>query len=159
VLGAAADLFGKARLMVVCLMLLGAANILGAMSTSFWIAVRLADSGRHRLRRRISGGAQSHQRSGRAGETADRDRPHADGFDDRQPAGSIGLGLIGDFMGWRGVLAVLGMLVIVASAAVLMGFSRRRADEAAPDEPGGAAPRLPHDIRQSECLLLCGGVH
>jgi predicted MFS family arabinose efflux permease len=35
VLGAAADLFGKARLMVGCLMLLGFANILGAMSTSF----------------------------------------------------------------------------------------------------------------------------
>ena len=36
VLGAAADLFGKARLMVVCLVLLGVANILGAMATSFW---------------------------------------------------------------------------------------------------------------------------
>src|SRR6185369_1340787 len=35
VLGAAADLFGKARLMIVCLMLLGLANILGAMATSF----------------------------------------------------------------------------------------------------------------------------
>ena len=35
VLGAAADLFGKARLMIVCLVLLGLANILGAMSTSF----------------------------------------------------------------------------------------------------------------------------
>ncbi len=37
VLGAAADLFGKARLMVVCLVLLGIANILGAMATSFWL--------------------------------------------------------------------------------------------------------------------------
>src|SRR6201991_3049867 len=35
VLGAAADLFGKARLMVVCLVLLGIANILGALSSSF----------------------------------------------------------------------------------------------------------------------------
>ena len=35
VLGAAADLFGKARLMIVCLVLLGLANILGAMATSF----------------------------------------------------------------------------------------------------------------------------
>ena len=34
-LGAAADLFGKARLMIVCLVLLGLANILGALSTSF----------------------------------------------------------------------------------------------------------------------------
>src|SRR5882762_397232 len=35
VLGAAADLFGKARLMIGCLVLLGLANILGAISTSF----------------------------------------------------------------------------------------------------------------------------
>jgi predicted MFS family arabinose efflux permease len=35
VLGAAADMFGKARLMVVCLVLLGLASILGAMATSF----------------------------------------------------------------------------------------------------------------------------
>ena len=35
ILGAAADLFGKARLMVFCLVLLGLANILGALSTSF----------------------------------------------------------------------------------------------------------------------------
>ena len=35
VLGAAADLFGKVRLMIGCLVLLGLANILGSMSTSF----------------------------------------------------------------------------------------------------------------------------
>src|SRR6476620_4864355 len=35
VLGAMADMFGKARLMIVCLVLLGLANILGALSTSF----------------------------------------------------------------------------------------------------------------------------
>jgi predicted MFS family arabinose efflux permease len=35
VLGATADLFGKARLMIFCLVLLGLANVLGAMATSF----------------------------------------------------------------------------------------------------------------------------
>ena len=35
VIGAAADMFGKARLMIACLALLGLANILGALSTSF----------------------------------------------------------------------------------------------------------------------------
>jgi predicted MFS family arabinose efflux permease len=35
VLGAAADLFGKARLVILCLVLLGLANILGALSSSF----------------------------------------------------------------------------------------------------------------------------
>jgi predicted MFS family arabinose efflux permease len=36
--------------------------------------------------------------------------------------GASASGLIGDFLGWRGVLAVLGLLVIVASVAVTMGF-------------------------------------
>src|SRR6266851_4109171 len=35
VLGAAADLFGKARLVILCLVLLGLANLLGALSSSF----------------------------------------------------------------------------------------------------------------------------
>jgi predicted MFS family arabinose efflux permease len=34
-LGAAADLFGKARLVIICLVLLGVANVLGALSSSF----------------------------------------------------------------------------------------------------------------------------
>ena len=39
VLGAAADLFGKARLVIVCLVLLGLANILGALSGSGWVSM------------------------------------------------------------------------------------------------------------------------
>jgi predicted MFS family arabinose efflux permease len=31
-------------------------------------------------------------------------------------------GLIGDFLGWRGVLAVLGLIVMVASIVVAVGF-------------------------------------
>ena len=122
VLGAAADLFGKARLMVICLILLGVANILGAMSTSFWLLFAsriLAGIG--------SGGVFPVALS----LTSDLVGP-----DKRQIAigrtlmgsmtgnllGASVSGLIGDFMGWRGVLAVLGVLVIVASVAVLMGF-------------------------------------
>jgi predicted MFS family arabinose efflux permease len=36
--------------------------------------------------------------------------------------GASASGLIGDFLGWRGVLAVLGGLVVVASVAVAVGF-------------------------------------
>jgi predicted MFS family arabinose efflux permease len=36
--------------------------------------------------------------------------------------GASASGIIGDFLGWRGVLAVLGLLVIVASVAVAVGF-------------------------------------
>src|SRR6185312_11747514 len=36
--------------------------------------------------------------------------------------GASASGLIGDFLGWRGVLAVLGVLVVLASIAVAAGF-------------------------------------
>ena len=68
--GAAADLFGKARLMIVCLALLGLANILGALSTSFSLlfATRiLAGIG---CRRRVSGGARPDQRPRRTRRSA-----------------------------------------------------------------------------------------
>src|SRR5712672_3990375 len=104
-LGAAADLFGKARLMIVCLVLLGFANILGAMSTSFpmLFATRiLAGIG--------SGGVFPVA----LGLTSDLVGPEK-----RQVAigrtlagamtgnllGASASGIIGDFLGWRGVLA------------------------------------------------------
>ena len=122
VLGATADLFGKARLMIVCLVLLGLANILGAMATSFPLlfATRiLAGIG--------SGGVFPIA----LGLTSDLVGPEK-----RQIAigrtlmgsmtgnllGASASGLIGDFLGWRGVLAVLGALVIVAAVAVAAGF-------------------------------------
>src|SRR4051812_23866648 len=122
VLGAAADLFGKARLMIVCLVLLGLASLLGALSTSFpmLFATRvLAGIG--------SGGVFPIA----LGLTSDLVGPEK-----RQVAigrtlagamtgnllGASASGLIGDFTGWRGVLAVLGALVIAASVAVAAGF-------------------------------------
>jgi predicted MFS family arabinose efflux permease len=122
VMGAIADLFGKARLMIVCLVLLGLANILGAISTSFPLlfATRiLAGIG--------SGGIFPVA----LGLTSDLVGP-----EQRQVAigrtlagamtgnllGASASGLIGDFLGWRGVLAVLGSLVVLASLAVAAGF-------------------------------------
>jgi predicted MFS family arabinose efflux permease len=122
VLGAAADMFGKARLMIVCLVLLGLANILGAISTSFPLlfATRiLAGIG--------SGGVFPVALGLTSDLVAPAKRQVAIG---RTLAGSMTgnllgasfSGVIGDFLGWRGVLAVLGVLVIVASVAVASGF-------------------------------------
>jgi predicted MFS family arabinose efflux permease len=122
VIGAAADLFGKARLMIGCLVLLGLASIFGALSTSFSVlfATRiLAGIG--------SGGVFPVA----LGLTSDLVGPEK-----RQVAigrtlagamtgnilGASASGLIGDFLGWRGVLALLGGLVVVASMAVAAGF-------------------------------------
>jgi predicted MFS family arabinose efflux permease len=115
-------MFGKARLMIVCLVLLGLANILGAISTSFPLlfATRiLAGIG--------SGGVFPVALGLTSDLVAPAKRQVAIG---RTLAGSMTgnllgasfSGVIGDFLGWRGVLAVLGVLVIVASVAVASGF-------------------------------------
>jgi MFS transporter, DHA1 family, inner membrane transport protein len=122
VLGAAADLFGKARLMIACLVLLGIANILGAISGSFPLlfATRiLAGIG--------SGGVFPVALSLTSDLVAPEKRQVAIG---RTLAGSMTgnllgasfSGVIGDFLGWRGVLTVLGLLVVAASVAVAAGF-------------------------------------
>lgn len=122
VLGAAADLFGKTRLMVICLVLLGFANILGALSTSFpmlFASRILAGIG--------SGGVFPVALSLTSDLVGPEKRQVAIG---RTLAGAMTgnllgaslSGLIGDFLGWRGVLAVLGVLVIFAPIAVALGF-------------------------------------
>ena len=122
VLGAAADLFGKARLVIACLVLLGIANILGAISSSFPLlfATRiLAGVG--------SGGVFPVALSLTSDLVGPEKRQVAIG---RTLAGSMTgnllgasfSGVIGDFLGWRGVLAVLGILVITSSVAVAAGF-------------------------------------
>jgi len=122
VLGAAADLFGKARLMIACMVLLGLANVLGAMTSSFPLlfATRiLAGIG--------SGGVFPVALSLTSDLVVSEKRQVAIG---RTLAGSMSgnllgasfSGVIGDLLGWRGVLAILGFLVITASIAVAAGF-------------------------------------
>ena len=139
VLGAAADMFGKARLMTVCLVLLGIANILGALSNSYtmlFITRILAGIG--------SGGVFPVSLSLVSDLVGPDKRQVAIG---RTLAGSMAgnllgatlSGLIGDFLGWRGVLALLGVLVIGSSIAVGAGF--RGADLARPPRANFAAIR------------------
>src|SRR6476619_4365961 len=122
IVGAAADLFGKTRLMIGCLALLGLANILGSLSTSFSVlfATRiLAGIG--------SGGVFPVALSLTSDLVGPEKRQVAisltrAGAMTGNRLGASASGLIGDYLGWRGVLAVLGVLVIVASIAVAAGF-------------------------------------
>src|ERR1700749_1232112 len=122
VLGAAADLFGKVRLMIACLVLLGLANVLGAVTNSFpmLFATRiLAGIG--------SGGVFPVALSLTSDLVGPEKRQVAIG---RTLTGSMSgnllgasfSGVIGDFLGWRGVLTILGLLVVAASLAVTAGF-------------------------------------
>ena len=86
--GAAADLFGKARLMIACLVLLGIANMLGAMAASFPLLFA------SRILAGIASGGIFPVALGLTSDlvaptAAGGDRPHAGGLDDRQPAGRV----------------------------------------------------------------------
>jgi predicted MFS family arabinose efflux permease len=121
-LGAAADLFGKPRLMIVCLVLLGVANILGAITTDYplLLATRvLAGIG--------AGGVFPVTLSLTSDLVGPKLRQVAlsrvmAGAMTGNLLGSTASGVIGDFFGWRGVLVILGGLAIVASVAVAYGF-------------------------------------
>ncbi|HXI07250.1 MAG TPA: MFS transporter [Bradyrhizobium sp.] len=122
VLGAAADMFGKARLMTACLVLLGIGNILGALSNSYNMLF---------ITRIIGGIAAGGIFPVSMSLVSDLVGP-----DKRQIAlgrtlagamagnllGATLSGLIGDLLGWRGVLALLGAVVLGASIAVTVGF-------------------------------------
>ncbi len=125
-LGAAADMFGKARLMVVCLVLLGIANLLGAMTTSYplLLATRvLAGIG--------AGGVFPVTLSLTADLVGPLKRQVAisrvlAGSMTGNLLGATASGVIGDMFGWRGVLAILGALALVASVAISVGFKNAR---------------------------------
>lgn len=123
-LGAAADLFGKARLMIGCLLLLGAANIFGALSTSFAMLF---------VTRVIVGIGSGGVIPIALGLTSDLVAPaHRQVAIGRIMAGTVTgnllgastAGIVGEFVGWRGVLVVLGAIVIVAAISAGIGFRR-----------------------------------
>lgn len=122
VLGAAADMFGKARLMIVCLVILALSNILGAMATSYSLlfATRVLGG--------IAAGGIFPIAMGLVSDVVTPDKRQVAlgrslaGAMTGNLLGASASGLIGDLVGWRGVLGVLGAIVIVASLAVGFGF-------------------------------------
>jgi predicted MFS family arabinose efflux permease len=122
VLGAAADLLGKARLMVIGLVLLAIANLIGSLATSYELLF---------VSRIVGGVASGGIFPIAMGLVSDLVAPEK-----RQVAlgrslagamtgnllGASASGLIGDFLGWRGVLMTLAAVVLVASVAVGFGF-------------------------------------
>jgi MFS transporter, DHA1 family, inner membrane transport protein len=133
-LGAAADLFGKARLVIICLVLLGVANVLGALSSSFPMLFAT------RILAGIGAGGVFPIALGLASDLVGPEKRQIaigrtlTGSMTGNLLGASLSGLVGDFLGWRGVLAVLGSLAVVASIAVALGFR------------GGALTRAPARI-------------
>ena len=132
VLGAAADMFGKARLMIVCLALLALSNLLGSMTTSFPLlfATRILGG--------IAAGGIFPIAMGLVSDVVTPDKRQVAlgrslaGAMTGNLLGASASGLIGDLVGWRGVLGVLGAIVIVASLTVGYGFRNAPRKAAAP---------------------------
>jgi predicted MFS family arabinose efflux permease len=124
ILGAIADIYGKARLMIACLALLGVACWLGAMATSFHmlfasrILVGIAAGGTFPIAMGLTSDlvptAQRQVALGRV----------LAGAMTGNLLGATAAGVIADFLGWRGVLAVLGAIIIAASGVVTVGLRR-----------------------------------
>ncbi len=123
-LGAAADIFGKTRLMITCLILLGVANIIGAMATSFEmlflsrILCGMAAGGTFPIAMSLTSDlVPTEKRQIALGRILA-------GAMTGHLLGSSVAGVIGDIFGWRGVPAVLGLSVIIAAVVVTIGFRK-----------------------------------
>ena len=142
-IGAAADLFGKTRLMIFCLVILGIANLVGALATSFPLLFI------SRIIAGIGAGGVFPVALGLASDLVSADKRQI-GIG-RTLAGSMSgnllgatfSGLIGDFLGWRGVLAILGALVVVAAVAVAAGFRGTKLNQTS----GASLGTLKHGYR------------
>jgi predicted MFS family arabinose efflux permease len=125
VLGAAADMFGKARLMLVCLVLLGLSNLLGAIATSYSLLFAA------RVLAGIAAGGIFPTAMGLVSDVVASDKRQLGlsrtlaGAMTGNLLGASLSGVVGDLVGWRGVLTGLGVTMLAASAAVGLGFSRR----------------------------------
>ena len=124
IIGAVADLFGKARVMITCLALLGVGSILGAFATSFPMLLVT------RVLCGIGAGGVFPVTLGLtsdlvavAGRQVAISRVLAGAMIGNILGSTLG-GVVGDLFGWRGVLALLGVLTVVASVAVGIGLRR-----------------------------------
>lgn len=124
VLGAVGDLYGKARLMIVCLAALGVASIIGAFATSFELLFA------SRILAGIAAGGTFPIAMGLTSDlvpTAQRQvalgRLLA-GAMTGNLLGATAAGIIADFLGWRGVLIVLGAIMIAAAGGIMIGLRR-----------------------------------
>lgn len=122
VLGPAGDLLGKTRVIVFGLTLLAASTLLGALATD--IRVLFAS----RILSGISAAAVGPVAFALAADLLPaRERQVGIGriltaSISGQLLGAVGAGLLGDFVGWRGVLFAIAAALLLASVTALFGF-------------------------------------
>ncbi len=113
VLGATADIIGKARLMMICLTILGLANILGAFATDYSLLLvtrimcGVGAGGMFPVAMSLTGDLVPVK-----GRQLALSRTLMGSMSGNLLGASLS-GVIGDLIGWRAVLIVLGVLVLI----------------------------------------------
>lgn len=121
-LGMVADLFGKPRVILTCLIVLGIANIIGSFTTSFelLLATRIVCG--------LGAGGVFPVAMGLTGDLFPVEKRRI--AMSRIMAGALTgnllgasfSGVLGDLFGWRGVFSILGSFILIMSLAVAWGF-------------------------------------
>jgi predicted MFS family arabinose efflux permease len=134
-LGMVADLFGKPKVILSCLIILGLANIIGAFADSFELLLAT------RVICGLGAGGVFPVAMGLTGDLFPVEQRRV--AMSRIMAGALTgnllgasfSGVLGDFAGWRGVLTILGSFVLVMSLAVAWGFRNQLGLPGKPVDP------------------------
>lgn len=134
-LGMVADLFGKPKVILTCLVVLGLANIVGSFADSFELLLAT------RVICGIGAGGVFPVAMGLTGDLFPVEQRRV--AMSRIMAGALTgnllgasfSGILGDLAGWRGVLAILGSFILVMSLAVAWGFRNQLGLPGKPVDP------------------------
>lgn len=134
-LGMVADLFGKPKVILTCLIILGVANIVGAFADSFEVLLAT------RVICGLGAGGVFPVAMGLTGDLFPVEKRRV--AMSRIMAGALTgnllgasfSGILGDLAGWRGVLTMLGSFILVMSLAVAWGFRNQLGQPGKPVDP------------------------
>jgi MFS transporter, DHA1 family, inner membrane transport protein len=134
-LGMVADLFGKPKVILICLIILGVANIVGSFTDSFELLLVT------RVICGLGAGGVFPVGMGLTGDLFPVEKRRV--AMSRIMAGALTgnllgasfSGVLGDLFGWRGVLSILGSFVLIMSLAVAWGFRHQLGLPGKPVDP------------------------
>lgn len=157
-LGMVADLFGKPKVILICLIILGAANIVGAFTDSFELLLAT------RVICGLGAGGVFPVGMGLTGDLFPVEKRRV--AMSRIMAGALTgnllgasfSGLVGDLFGWRGVLSILGSFILIMSLAVAWGFRHQLGLPGKPVDPKVIAANYRRILKHPNARICYLGV-
>jgi MFS transporter, DHA1 family, inner membrane transport protein len=157
-LGMVADLFGKPKVILTCLVILGLANIVGSFTDSFELLLAT------RVICGLGAGGVFPVAMGLTGDLFPVEKRRV--AMSRIMAGALTgnllgasfSGVLGDLAGWRGVLSILGCAILVISLAVAWGFRNQLTLPGKPVDPKVIAANYRRILKNPNAHLCYLGV-